>query len=165
MATLTPTYADVSESVRYSIVQAVDVECVEGNPDTPRPEGLYATALLTSASQDGTAVRGASSMSSITEHVLTYSVQFYRAGAFQKACDYKAFMESSVHEFIGMFRYFRCSDVVRLDAVLSLGYEERAQLTVEVRVVLSLDDAAPNVASSGVNVNIEEVIDTIEARS
>ena len=166
MATWTPTIDSVSESFRGSIPASVDIPCVEGNSDVNRlPSGIYATALLIASRQDGTAVANRNNTASVREHVLQYSVQFYRDGAFQRACEYKAFMESGVHEYDGLFDYFRSSDVQRLDTVISLEFEERAQLTVEIRVVFKLDDAVDSVATSGINVDIEEIIDNIQVRN
>ena len=74
-------------------------------------------------------------------------------------------LELGVHEYDGLFDYFRSSDVQRLDTVISLEFEERAQLTVEIRVVFKLDDAVDSVATSGINVDIEEIIDNIQVRN
>ena len=89
MATWTPTIDSVSESFRGSIPASVDIPCVEGNSDANRlPSGIYATALLIASRQDGTAVANRNNTASVSEHVLQYSVQFYRDGAFQRCLLY-----------------------------------------------------------------------------
>ena len=156
-----PSYEDIEESIRRWVTALVSVPCVPGNANAQPPSGLYSTLLRVSDTQTGMAVDG-SNNGSITDHMLSYSLQFYGEGAGEKAADLRALAESQDGPDTTDFAYFRSSPVQRLDSVISADWQERAFTTLDVYARRRITVATPSIQHANLNIAVGDATDTVE---
>ena len=152
--------AAIAQTVREFVSTASGVPCIEGNaPSRVRDAatGVFATLLEIANRQDGQPYL-TSDNESISNHTITYSLQFFRDGAVDKANDFKAYAESELRGAVGAgLQYGGCSDVERIDRFIPREREERAAMTL----VIGCQFKAVVPHQDIYNANIDVISDTI----
>ena len=146
-------------------------EIIRGNLNRQIPDGLFCTTLLISSTQLGTnadtgwrTIQGGSSGTGlkyqaqviVNSHNI-YSIQFFREGALAAAMKFRGFCSSplgreavdrmgcdpNTRQQLFNVSFMRCSDVRRLDAVVSAEYEERASVDLHLLIADRFKQTAP----------------------
>lgn len=144
----TPTASQVAARVRLLVATGSGLDgslVIPGNDRYPSPTAPYASVLLyatrTLGTYESAGVDGTADVRYDTHVRSTFSVQWYRAGAAERAESFRAWAATPAAEesFRGSgLSVLRCGDITRLDEVVSSQYEERAGLDLETIHIASI---------------------------